>query len=124
MSYKAQRDARRTPERFTLPSGYWVEMKGSLTIGEAEEAIPADLTAANRGTAYAVTSMIVAWNLDDDAGNVLPITVENVRELDDADAATLLEYLAACKSTDTKAREAFLSKRSVGPTASAEPQPV
>lgn len=97
MPYKKQHENVRYP----LPSdeNYWVEWRPSLTYGDVKAATFAttsDEGEVDRSAAAdaLLLAHIAAWNLDDEAGNVLPLTPEHLAILAEEDANFLSGLLA------------------------------
>ena len=103
MGYKSNRFG--TLTRVELDGGYWVDV-APLTKAEddaAQEALTGSLEGPvsdlaslrarlnQRGyTDVLLTSAIKVWNLDDEDGHVLPITVDTIQGLADGDATKIL----------------------------------
>jgi len=95
---------------------YWVQIKTCLSrgaLGKAEGALTrasvkqgeteqdADVSMAPDISEYRdlmVLGSIITWNLDDDRGQVLPITLENVGELSGPDFALVYARVDALNS--------------------------
>jgi hypothetical protein len=84
----------RATKRVKLPSNakYWVELYTDIKWGQTKHA----LQLKEDGGIDLVMSadkllemLIVNWNLDDEKGEVLPITVDNIDRLEPADALFL-----------------------------------
>jgi hypothetical protein len=94
--------------RVDLGEGYWAEivpltkgeddtakqeLTGNLVVNLADEK---NMNATLNSRAYADSHLlqgIKAWNLDDEDGNTLPITIENIQAMLDAHATKLLAEL-------------------------------
>ena len=84
-------------ERIDLDGGYWVDIKNHLTITEANSArsletrltFVGEIDKLSKGTSkfetpdinsavfQRVLASVVAWNFDDDAGNIVPCNTNN-----------------------------------------------
>ncbi len=86
---------RLAPTRVTLPSdaNYWVEVAADMKWGQVKQFVTVaedgkvNMVAASDAYMHAV---IRAWNLDDDAGVILPITQENIDLLEKDDALAII----------------------------------
>src|SRR5579859_8103229 len=98
-------------ERLNLPSDptYWVEFKKRLTFGDRVVISRALQDAVYESTGESKTAMfraavklraddlallplvIVAWNVDDESGAILPIDAETVKHLADEDAQLIID---------------------------------
>lgn len=81
---------------------YWVEIYSDIKWGQSKNS----LTLKEDGTIDLVlsadkllTMLIVAWNLDDEKGNVLPITPENIDRLEPEDALFICKEAGADEAT-------------------------
>ena len=101
----------KTTERITLPSNpdYWVEIRKRLThadqmaCNEAINEFLAEMAGQEvsiRGKLHItadepilLSRMIVAWNLDDESGKVLPINTETVKELSITDSDAIIRRI-------------------------------
>lgn len=97
MGYFKSDDQLKT-KKVTLPSNkeYWVEVKTEVYYGDTikagairQDGTP-DLVASGTGM---LQQMIVAWNLDDDAGNVLEVNKDNIYKLNQKDAMAIINAL-------------------------------
>lgn len=100
MGYR--RDA--TVTRLPLPSSenYWVDLREFITYGQ-QKSVGADalrpgprgeMEVDNEAVAdLTVMKYIVAWNLDDENGAVLPITRESLNVLEDIDANAIATFV-------------------------------
>ena len=94
-------------ERVQLPSdeNYWVDWRSHITYADVKAASAAGI--ANIAPNSAPTDMdtgavadtmllryIADWNLDDEVGNVLPLTPESLAKIDGADALFLSAKMA------------------------------
>lgn len=74
--------------------GYWIDLKKHLSQGDreaSEKALAQNMVVTNGKTSVTpdytawrerlILASIAAWNLDDDSGNVWPITLDNLRLL-------------------------------------------
>lgn len=109
--YVAKRNAANAPREIELPSGYHVTIRRDLTIGEQDD-LSARFDKGVPGTA-AILAMITEWDLDDDEGNRLPLTLETLRELSNDDAMTIGEAIKA-RSEEPRGDAAFLDHSSRG----------
>lgn len=87
-------------KRVKLPSDksgkYWVEVKTRLLYGDTKSG--SVVTDKNTPDVVAAVDRvlevgIVAWNLDDNEGNVLEVTPENINRLDQQDASFLVDQI-------------------------------
>lgn len=144
MGYKADYSA---TERITLSNpAYWVEIRTCLSrrdLRAAEKLLTdatIDVSAGGAQSArmmpdvtayrdHMVTASIVDWNLDDDAGQVLPITPEAVQELAGEDWDRIWERVNLLNGPDGPAeRRRFpaggVGGDPVGPGRTADPAAV
>ncbi len=104
--------------RVTIPhpdGDYWVELKKHLTHGAAERSVAAlqglevvDGKARSKADIYRshmerVLASIVAWNLDDDNGQVWPINQQSLRRLPDSVFDLLFEAVDRSNAPEAKA---------------------
>ena len=105
--------------RYDFPSDptYYFDWKSFVSYGDMKTATEAALANAPKNDQgqpvpdnevaqrYMMCAYIAEWNLDDDAGNVLPITPDNLEALQDVDfsalAALFTERMSA-KATERK----------------------
>lgn len=84
---------------------YWVKVKTSLKWGDLKKFAAVsqggDVDFATSATLF-LESIIVEWNLDDDAGNIVPITAEILDKLDQADAIKILNSTDGLVETETQ----------------------
>lgn len=88
--------------------GYFVEIKGRLLFGDTQYRNQKVVQVEGKGlnvsdavskyelSAFAQATLergIVAWNLDDDAGAVLPVNSANIRLLNDTDAGYIVQSI-------------------------------
>lgn len=110
--------ASRPTKRITLPSNprYWVEIFSSLKYKE-QHALASTLKDGEvDGMAAAdlmLRSMIAGWNLDDDAGQVVPVTPENIELLEKQDVEAILTALQSVASVDEDEKKSSLNPSSV-----------
>jgi hypothetical protein len=84
------------PTRVTLPSdeNYWVDVAQDMKWGQVKRFVEVsedgkvNMVAASDAFMLA---MIKAWNLDDDQGQILPITQDNIDALDKDDALAIIK---------------------------------
>lgn len=84
-----------TTKKLTLPSDekYWVEIVTDLKYGDIKKFAAGSVDGEIDFSAAADTflqTVIKDWNLDDDQGNILPITPENIDRLDKDDAILIV----------------------------------
>lgn len=81
---------------------YWVDWRSSVRYGDMRAASRAAFKTTGDGdgeidaTAYAdamLLAYIAGWNLDDEQGNILPVTVENLGFLTSEDSNQLASLL-------------------------------
>lgn len=105
------RNAGWTPQQSPEPPGYWVRIKTRLTHGDRVAAAGALLRATvdlgvtrqnisgvlnvRADEAVLVARSIVAWNLDDEQGRILPISPETINLLDDQDVVAIRDRVLA-----------------------------
>jgi len=100
----------RATKRVKLPSDakYWVELYTDIKWGQTKHALKLD---AEGGIDLVISAdkllnmLIVSWNLDDEAGKVLDITVENIDRLEPADALFLARESGAEEANSAKAKK-------------------
>jgi hypothetical protein len=98
-------------DKLELPSNkaYWVELKAKTNYGDSLEGssdflnmepnletgeVKTKLDLASY-TKYRILTCIVDWNLDDEEGNVLPLSVESINLLDGVDGKFLAKEAEA-----------------------------
>lgn len=88
--------AERETTTIQLPSdnNYWIKFYKTLDYGDTKK-----LSSAASGEDIEVgdaifKSMICEWNLDDEQGNVLPITSENIDRLRASDAQAVMNAIS------------------------------
>jgi hypothetical protein len=79
-------------ERVELSAGYWARVRplnGDEALALAESVAASTNGATSSGNRASLllllTTAVIEWNIDDEAGAVLPITAENVAELSATD---------------------------------------
>jgi hypothetical protein len=84
---------------------YWVKIASELRYGDLKNFAGASAT----GEIDFVTSadklllaVIKEWNLDDEQGNILPITNENIDRLERDDAITIITEAGGLIDSDTQ----------------------
>lgn len=89
-----------------LPSdnNYWVKFYKSLDYGETKKLAEMDNVSGNATVAgdTIFKSMICEWNLDDEQGNILPITNESIDRMKAVDASAIMNAISEVMSTDEK----------------------
>jgi len=77
----------------TLPSGVVAKLKDKPTFGDDEDAQDYAFKESRLNAYYqwATVSQIIEWDAKDAAGNVLPLTVGGLKQLDIADGRLLEE---------------------------------
>lgn len=103
--------------RLTLPSNkeYWVDWRESILYGDMKAATKAAVqldmeTGESRTDPTAMTDAlllghIVAWNLDDEEGNLLPLTPESLDKLESRDTELLLSRASDGTRREEKRRK-------------------
>lgn len=97
-------------KRINLPTNpeYWVDVVEEYKYGELKKFAEADkdgnIDFAMTADTFLLTA-IKAWNLDDSAGSVLPITQENLDNLDKADAMAIIEAASAFAVEDDDSKK-------------------
>lgn len=88
----------RERKQLKLPSdeNYWVKVTTDLRYGERKHVVAfqeggVDIT---QSVDNLMKTLIVEWNLDDEQGEVLPITPENIDRLTEEDAAFIINQVA------------------------------
>lgn len=99
----------RATKRVNLPSDdkYWVELYTDIKWGQTKHALQLK---EDGGIDLVISAdkllnmLIVSWNLDNEKGEVLPITVENIDRLEPADALFLARESGAdeAKAAESK----------------------
>lgn len=82
---------------------YWVKIALGLTYGEFKQIASVNSEGEINELASADMFLkmgIKEWNLDDDEGNILPITEDNINRLDPADAMLLIEQMGGIVETE------------------------
>lgn len=83
------------PKVIQLPSNpdYWVKVATDIRWGLSKQALQVGengeldmIMSADR----MLLNLIQEWNLDDDSGNIMPITQENIDKLDANDAISII----------------------------------
>jgi hypothetical protein len=97
-------------KKVELPSDkkYWVEVKVGLKYGEIKNYIEYGGTEGHFTIGEKLRISVVAWNLDDAEGNILPITAESIDCLQEPDLiavadVVLLEEADRVKKNSPKA---------------------
>jgi len=82
---------------------YWIEVIADLKYGDikafANVSQDGNIDFAARADVFLQT-VIKNWNLDDEDGNVLPVTPENIDKLAQADAVMILEAAGSLVESD------------------------
>lgn len=92
MGYFSEQDNK--PKRVTLVSdeSYWVDVVGEMTWKQSKNFYSGD-AAGEAPADQILLSSITEWNLDDESGNVLPITQENIDRLKQVDVVKIIEAM-------------------------------
>ena len=94
-------------ERLKLASNpdYWVDVIDNIQYGDTKKWM--DLDAKQKSTGgFSTTgdrfllSVIKAWNLDDDEGNILPIDMDSINRLEQEDVLLIIERAGGEVETD------------------------
>lgn len=108
------------PEKISLDNPeYWVEIKSDIKYGEAKEFISVTQDGKiNQSAALDafLKTVIVAWNLDDGDGNIVPIDEEHINQLSQKDAITIIQKAGALVQGDQEKKADFLEKSGVSTT--------
>ncbi len=91
MGYFKETELKKLP--LTSNPEYWVEIVTDLKYGDLKSfATLGQDGAVDFGASADVflTTVIKNWNLDDEAGTILPVTPENINKLEQADALMIL----------------------------------
>jgi hypothetical protein len=99
-----------TTTRYTLPSdsNYYVELKDRIFYGDLKAASRSAIKIGPGGkpevdneamTDNLMLAYIAGWSIDDDAGNVLPLTPASLNSLVDEDANFLSEIIGNKRAT-------------------------
>lgn len=87
---------------------YWVEIYTDIKWGQSKKA----LTVTEDGNIDMVLSadkllgmLIIGWNLDDEAGNILEVNQENIDRLEPADALHLAKAAGADEAAAKSAKK-------------------
>lgn len=90
-----------TKVELTNPA-YWVEIYSAITYKE-QKALATLGENTNAQTAdELLKAMIVSWNLDDESGNVVPITNENMDLLEGKDSEIIISAISGTLGTAEK----------------------
>lgn len=84
---------------------YWVEIITDLKYGDLKNFADISQSGAVDFAASAdvfLETVIKSWNLDDDAGTVLPVTPENINRLSQEDAVLILNEASSMVETEDK----------------------
>ena len=92
-------------ERIALPTNpeYWVDVVDDLKYGDIKKWMNVDTTGKPEFTTTGdrfLISVIKAWNLDDEQGNILPITLESINQLEQDDVLEIIERAGGDIETD------------------------
>lgn len=111
-------DSRETTRIELATPGYWVDVFKSLKYREqkALQAVAGDAVAA---ADKVLALMIADWNLDDDRGQKLDVTPENIDQLERADVEKLMTGLTPILTEDPAEKKGS-SKTSSQPSTAAE----
>lgn len=105
MGYFKEKETERVT--FETDPKYWVEISLDMTWADMKRI--SEISDSGEVT-YKLDSMlessIVEWNLDDDNGNVLPITMENIDKLRRADIEKIVTIIGGKVKEPTKAKKA------------------
>lgn len=97
-------------EKITLPSNknYWVEIYKNISWGQTKHFIRTDSDGNVDMVAGAdgyLAAIIKDWNLDDEAGNKVPVTPEAIDQLEQTDALALLNAAGISKEETENAKK-------------------
>lgn len=100
----------RATKRVKLPSDakYWVELYTDIKWGQTKHALKLDESGGIDLVISAdklLNMLIVSWNLDDEAGKVLEINVDNIDRLEPADALFLARESGAEEANSKQAKK-------------------
>jgi hypothetical protein len=100
-------------KKLTLKSNpdYWVEVVTDLKYGDLKSFASMDKDGGVDFAASAdvfLQTIIKNWNLDDDAGTVLPVTPENINRLSQADALLIMNEATALVDTEEQKKTSSL----------------
>lgn len=88
--------------KIVLPSDkkYWVKVRAGIPYGELKNFGQFGGDGGWLPTEQKLLMSIVAWNLDDDDGKVLPITAENVDLLQESDVIAIGDVINPNRGQD------------------------
>ena len=83
-------------------SKYWVEIYTTVTYKEQKALAEIGESSATQAADELLKSLVVGWNLDDENGDIVPVTQENLDLLSNKDAEIIMSAITKSLGNTTQ----------------------